>query len=158
MYVLNEYMEFGVDTPHIATYNFKLVFYLLFSTIYSTPGYTKIARKFAMSLTARHSLWRRGAIRLTTMTAKIFRSSRSRSSHPLWWPTDRSDPDEESQDLALATRLVPAVEWGRERTSILLALLSPPPFQSSVKRQYSQTLLDKDTNTDSKLDVIEHDT
>ena len=36
MYVLNEYMEFGVDTPHIATYNFKLVFHLLFSTIYST--------------------------------------------------------------------------------------------------------------------------
>ena len=35
MYVLNEYMEFGVDTPHIATYNFKLVFHLLFSTIYS---------------------------------------------------------------------------------------------------------------------------
>ena len=34
MYVLNEYMEFGVDTPHIATYNFKLVFHLLFSTIY----------------------------------------------------------------------------------------------------------------------------
>ena len=27
MYVLNEYMEFGVDTPHIATYNFKLVFH-----------------------------------------------------------------------------------------------------------------------------------
>ena len=25
MYVLNEYMEFGVDTPHIATYNFKLM-------------------------------------------------------------------------------------------------------------------------------------
>ena len=37
MYVLNEYMEFGVDTPHIATYNFKLVFHLLFSTIYSNP-------------------------------------------------------------------------------------------------------------------------
>ena len=36
MYVLNEYMEFGVDTPLIATYNFKLVFHLLFSTIYST--------------------------------------------------------------------------------------------------------------------------
>ena len=35
MYVLNEYMEFGVDTPHIATYNFKLVFLLLFLTIYS---------------------------------------------------------------------------------------------------------------------------
>ena len=35
MYVLNEYMEFGVDTPYIATYNFKLVFHLLFSTIYS---------------------------------------------------------------------------------------------------------------------------
>ena len=35
MYVLNEYMEFGVDTHHIATYNFKLVFHLLFSTIYS---------------------------------------------------------------------------------------------------------------------------
>ena len=35
MYVLNEYMEFGVDTPHIATYNFKLVIHLLFSTIYS---------------------------------------------------------------------------------------------------------------------------
>ena len=35
MYVLNEYMEFGVDTPHIVTYNFKLVFHLLFSTIYS---------------------------------------------------------------------------------------------------------------------------
>ena len=35
MYVLNEYMEFGVDTPHITTYNFKLVFHLLFSTIYS---------------------------------------------------------------------------------------------------------------------------
>ena len=33
MYVLNEYMEFGVDTPHIATYNFKLVFHLLFSTV-----------------------------------------------------------------------------------------------------------------------------
>ena len=37
MYVLNEYMEFDVDTPHIATYNFKLVFHLLFSTIYSIP-------------------------------------------------------------------------------------------------------------------------
>ena len=36
MYVLNEYMEFGVDTPLIATYNFKLVFHLLFSTIYSS--------------------------------------------------------------------------------------------------------------------------
>ena len=36
MYVLNEYMEFGVDTPYIATYNFKLVFHLLFSTIYSS--------------------------------------------------------------------------------------------------------------------------
>ena len=36
MYVLNEYMEFGVDTPHIAFYNFKLVFHLLFSTIYSS--------------------------------------------------------------------------------------------------------------------------
>ena len=35
MYVLNEYTEFGIDTPHIATYNFKLVFHLLFSTIYS---------------------------------------------------------------------------------------------------------------------------
>ena len=35
MYVLNEYMEFGIDTPHIATYNFKLVFHLLFSTIYT---------------------------------------------------------------------------------------------------------------------------
>ena len=38
MYVLNEYMEFGIDTPHIATYNFKLVFHLLFSTIYSSFG------------------------------------------------------------------------------------------------------------------------
>ena len=35
MYVLNEYTEFGVDIPHITTYNFKLVFHLLFSTIYS---------------------------------------------------------------------------------------------------------------------------
>ena len=34
MYVLKEYMEFDVDTPHIATYNFKLVFHLLFSIIY----------------------------------------------------------------------------------------------------------------------------
>ena len=39
MYVLNEYMEFGVDIPHIATYNFKLVFHLLFSTIYSKRSY-----------------------------------------------------------------------------------------------------------------------
>ena len=36
MYVLNEFMEFDVDTPHIATYNFKLVFHLLFLTIYSS--------------------------------------------------------------------------------------------------------------------------
>ena len=28
-------MEFGVDTPYIAPYNFKLVFHLLFLTIYS---------------------------------------------------------------------------------------------------------------------------
>ena len=35
MYVLNKYMAFGVDTPYIAPYNFKLVFHLLFSTIYS---------------------------------------------------------------------------------------------------------------------------
>ena len=35
MYVLNKYMEFGVHTPYIAPYNFKLVFHLLFSTIYS---------------------------------------------------------------------------------------------------------------------------
>ena len=41
MYVLNEYMEFGVDAPHIATYNFKLVFHLLFSTIYSMIVYLK---------------------------------------------------------------------------------------------------------------------
>ena len=40
MYVLNEYMEFGVDTPHIATYNFELVFHLLFSTIYSRESFT----------------------------------------------------------------------------------------------------------------------
>ena len=39
MYVLNEYMAFGVDTPHIATYNFKLVFHLLFSTIYKVEDF-----------------------------------------------------------------------------------------------------------------------
>ena len=33
MYVLNEYMEFGVVILYIAAYNFKLVFHLLFSTI-----------------------------------------------------------------------------------------------------------------------------
>ena len=42
MYVLNEYMEFGVDTPHIATYNFKLVFHLLFSTIYSSIAFNTV--------------------------------------------------------------------------------------------------------------------
>ena len=48
MYVLNEYMEFGVDTPHIASYNFKLVFHLLFSTIYSKECYWKfdLRRRF----------------------------------------------------------------------------------------------------------------
>ena len=45
MYVLNEYMEFGVDTPHIATYNFKLVFHLLFSTIYSKSSNVQVRFK-----------------------------------------------------------------------------------------------------------------
>ena len=38
MYELNKIMEFNVDTPYIAPYNFKLVFHLLFSTIYSSTG------------------------------------------------------------------------------------------------------------------------
>ena len=45
MYVLNEYMEFDVDTPHIATYYFKLVFHLLFSTIYSKLMQGKYLRR-----------------------------------------------------------------------------------------------------------------
>lgn len=44
------------------------------------------------------------------------------------------DPEEESQDLEL-----------------------PPPFQPSLKRQYSQTSLDEETN-DSELNVVENDT
>ena len=47
MYVLNEYMEFGVDTPYIATYNFKLVFHLLFSTTYSTTRTRKQRRRYS---------------------------------------------------------------------------------------------------------------
>ena len=52
MYVLNEYMEFGVDTPHIASYNFKLVFHLLFSTIYSRVWYglPQVPRSSPLSL------------------------------------------------------------------------------------------------------------
>ena len=58
MYVFNEYMEFGVDTPHIATYNFKfkLVFHLLFSTIYSTVAIKSI-RHLVWPVTCLTKLW-----------------------------------------------------------------------------------------------------
>ena len=57
MYVLNEFMEFDVDTPHIATYNFKLVFHLLFLTIYSTQALVKhFLRKFQIRIFPRKNL------------------------------------------------------------------------------------------------------